>query len=448
MKRNRRLVPALVSVLLFAACSGSSTPPAGSAAGTTPAASTAAGSGTPNGAPVEITFQSDPDAITPVAFWQDLVDKFNAKNPGIHVKFIPSPGATQRDQYAKTLLQSGAFPDTAWALSVDLFKDNLLPFDQNDPVIKQQLKIDTMTWGGQLLNLSPFEETWSSIYYNKKMFAAAGITDPPKTWPEFETVLQKLKDSGVTPLMLGGEFIPGFYMAAALSNVFSETDPCWYSGRRAGTAHFVDQIWVDEATKLQDWAKKNYFLAGGLGNSYVQTGAAFLQGKAAMYPMGDFESGNFKNNPPKDFEIGYFATPSSDGLLHLAGPLGGHGYTVSKTSTHPAEALTFAKWMGFDPEAVDPLLSVYGLAPQIKLTSGTLNPTYTPLQQAIVDDVNKAAEAPNTLRIGYFGQGDKCGIVPGMNDEIAKQASAIILGGDVKASLAKLDTFWDANVGK
>ncbi len=457
MRPNRpRTSLALVMVAVLAGCAGSaspspsaatlSAPPSAATLSAPPEASTTPGSSaSQSGAPTEITFQADPDAGRPVAWWQGLVDKFNSENPGIHVKFIPSPGATQRDQFAKTLLEAGTFPDVAFSLSVNLFKDNLLPFDQSDPIIQQQMNIDTMTWGGQLLNLGPYFTATSLIFYNKSMFATAGITATPTTWPEFEVDLQKLKAAGFVPLLLGGEFLPAFDLADPLSNIFSETDPCWYGQRAAGKVHFTDQLWVDQATKLQAWSKKGYFTPGGLGNGYAASSAAFIAGKAAMYPMGVFETGNFKTNPPKDFEIGVFPTPTTDGLLHLDGQQGGAGFTVSKTTAHPAAAVKFAEWLSFSPEFLDALLAVTGESPMVKLINGTVKPNYTPLQQAVADMVAKASVAPNTTRIWYFGQGDKCAAAPGLPDEIAKVGGAIILGGDIHTNLAKLDAFWDAN---
>ncbi len=36
------------------------------------------------------------------------------------------------------------------------------------------------------------------IWYSKDLFEKAGITETPKTWDEFKTVVQKLKDAGIT----------------------------------------------------------------------------------------------------------------------------------------------------------------------------------------------------------------------------------------------------------
>ncbi|WP_457573947.1 sn-glycerol-3-phosphate ABC transporter substrate-binding protein UgpB [Desulfolithobacter sp.] len=48
---------------------------------------------------------------------------------------------------------------------------------------------------GELLSM-PFNSSTPVLWYNKDAFKKAGITEPPKTWPEMETASQKLLDAG------------------------------------------------------------------------------------------------------------------------------------------------------------------------------------------------------------------------------------------------------------
>ncbi|GAL35001.1 glycerol-3-phosphate ABC transporter periplasmic glycerol-3-phosphate-binding protein [Vibrio maritimus] len=48
---------------------------------------------------------------------------------------------------------------------------------------------------GQMLSM-PFNSSTPVMYYNKDMFAKAGITSAPKTWKEMEQVSRKLLESG------------------------------------------------------------------------------------------------------------------------------------------------------------------------------------------------------------------------------------------------------------
>ena len=43
------------------------------------------------------------------------------------------------------------------------------------------------------------------FWYNKELFAKAGITSPPKTWPQFIADIAKLKAAGIAPIAIGSK---------------------------------------------------------------------------------------------------------------------------------------------------------------------------------------------------------------------------------------------------
>ena len=49
----------------------------------------------------------------------------------------------------------------------------------------------------------PFNLGMVGFWYNKDLFAQAGIEAPPATWDEFLDVVQQLKDAGITPIAVG-----------------------------------------------------------------------------------------------------------------------------------------------------------------------------------------------------------------------------------------------------
>ena len=66
---------------------------------------------------VTITWMMFETSNLPLSYWQDIVNRFEAKNPGITVKLLPSP-TTDRDAYAKQLLASGQFPDVLQSITL------------------------------------------------------------------------------------------------------------------------------------------------------------------------------------------------------------------------------------------------------------------------------------------------------------------------------------------
>ena len=49
----------------------------------------------------------------------------------------------------------------------------------------------------------PFNAGMVGFWYNKDLFAQAGIDAPPATWDELLEDVQKLKDAGITPIAVG-----------------------------------------------------------------------------------------------------------------------------------------------------------------------------------------------------------------------------------------------------
>ena len=49
----------------------------------------------------------------------------------------------------------------------------------------------------------PFNLGMVGFWYNKDLFAQAGIDAPPATWDEFLEDVQALKDAGITPITVG-----------------------------------------------------------------------------------------------------------------------------------------------------------------------------------------------------------------------------------------------------
>lgn len=60
-------------------------------------------------------------------------------------------------------------------------------------------------WAGYLNSIVEQPQI-GGIFYNKDVFDACGITETPKTWDEFLTVCQTIKDNGYEPLALDGAY--------------------------------------------------------------------------------------------------------------------------------------------------------------------------------------------------------------------------------------------------
>ncbi|MCY7418441.1 MAG: extracellular solute-binding protein [Chloroflexi bacterium] len=388
--------------------------------------------------PVQLTMLADVNDQLTAELWNGLFARFTEAHPNVTVSLVPTPSGEREDR-AKTLLQSGDFPDVQFPLPTVTFKDELLPFDLNDPEISGQLlNIDKQLVDGQLLGLGIDSQPWNTIFYNKDMFDQAGITKEPTTFAEFEDVLAKLKAAGFAPILGVGEWVPHFTFMAT-NDIFAQS-ACWLGKREANEVSFSDPEWVEAAQRFAGWVKNGYFNEGPLGIGYTQGNDLFLQGGAAMYPIGSWLSGLIDAQPP-EFQVGYFAMPNRDGDLKLVGSIGSTGFTVSKTSEHPAEAVALAKFLAFDEESITTLLNALGFQSNVALASGPMEGLkQTALGIEIAADVANAI-AYNTA---WNGQSD-CAQRAGAQIQIGTAiAEPLYLDPNqaVEPLLASMDQFW------
>jgi ABC-type glycerol-3-phosphate transport system substrate-binding protein len=173
-----------------------------------------------SGGDQEITFLTfETPNLTP-AYWDAAIKRVTDKNPGIKVKKLVAPTADGRTSYAKQLLQSGQFPDVMIAVDSAGFAEagNLYAWTPEE--LKDFQFPDADPVKGKYYQLPANTQTIPPVYYNKKMFADAGITATPKTWAELQADAGKLKDKGLAPFTIGGGK-DGFPSSMILSGLVS-----------------------------------------------------------------------------------------------------------------------------------------------------------------------------------------------------------------------------------
>ena len=443
MKKWISILAAAMLVSALSACGGNSVEKAASSStnGSGAANSPTSGSeGTQaSGDPVEIVFQS---WITPnltAEYYDGLIARFETENPGIKVKRIQPPANEgSPDNYLKTLLASGDFPDVVTNATIQMFVDAdallEIPIDEE---IQKINNYEAEMIDGKLYNLSAIRQPQSLVFYNKKLFEQAGITETPKTWAEMEAAAEKLAANGITPLLTAGDWTSGFTFSVLTSSEIYNHNRAWYADRYDEKVKFTDANWMEAAEYYANLVRKGYFNKGALSIDYTAVEQEFLKGNGAMYPMGSWFSAA-EAGAEKDFEVGVFATPTKDGTQYLLGGENAGGYAVSKNSKHPNEALKFAKFMMLDPEAHKGYLQADALFSNLK---EPLKWEMSPLQTEIYNLLLN-----NPPMVGHLN--NKVGRVPvaGIQDQYNKVAQNILLGdSDLTQLMASLDDYWDKN---
>jgi raffinose/stachyose/melibiose transport system substrate-binding protein len=239
-----------------------------------------------------------------------LVNGFNEKFKGQYtVEIEELPSDQSYVEKMKVLASANSLPSVVEGKNGVLtlaIKTNsaidLNPYLEADPEFAAQIgdgAIKSNTIDGKVYTISN-GNCLIGYFYNKKQFEAAGIT-PAKTWPEFMSNLQALKDSGYTPIsMMTGEncWTTNLLLAAMVGtteegNVFMNTKyPTDYN-----TPEFKFAL-NNIKTILTDYSTKD-----AIGAKYDIAANHFLQGKTSIICNGPWMTGDFSNEAKASKDI-------------------------------------------------------------------------------------------------------------------------------------------------
>lgn len=258
------------------------------------------------------------------AVWEQVAADFEANNPGVTVEQT----GYQNEELQRTLipnaLASGDGPDLfqVWPggeIRDQVANDYLMPLDEAIPDTIASVgptvnpwQVDGSTYG------IPFTFGIEGFWYNKDLFAEAGITSPPTTLAELNDAVDKLKAIDATPISVGaGDKWPAahWWYQFALHSCSPET-----LTTAAAEFDFSDPCFIDAGTELEEFIASEPFQEGFLGTP-AQTGAGssaglLANGQAAMELMGHWNAGVIGGLTPDEQVppfLGWFAFPAIEG---------------------------------------------------------------------------------------------------------------------------------------
>jgi raffinose/stachyose/melibiose transport system substrate-binding protein len=194
----------------------------------------------------------------------------------------------------------------------------------------------------------PWDMGMVGFWYNKDLFAEAGIDAPPETWSELLEDVQTLKDAGITPIALGeGEKWPGMFYWTYLATRIGGKPAFDAAYSRSGS--FADEPYVEAGDKLLELIALEPFQDGYMAASHNDSEALIGDGEAAMLLMGQWAPEVMRVNSSSGEGIGdalgFFPFPAVEGgagaLTDAMG--GGNGICVGKNA--PDEAVDFLRYL-------------------------------------------------------------------------------------------------------
>ncbi|WP_239618114.1 ABC transporter substrate-binding protein [Cohnella mopanensis] len=174
-------------------------------------------------------------------------------------------------------------------------------------------------------------------YYNKDLFAKAGVTELPKDWPSFLAAADKLKAAGITPIVMGDKdpWVVQFGMYQLAANTVYPTDPEFDNKLQTGETALTDAKWVETVNQYKELYDKGYVVKGSLGMASAQASQQFIDGKAAMIFTGTWDLPGLAAKGAVDFERGFFSLPGNkSGEPLYASASTAAGYALNANSKH------------------------------------------------------------------------------------------------------------------
>jgi multiple sugar transport system substrate-binding protein len=293
-----------------------------------------------------------------------VIKDFESSHPNIKV----TVKSGQDDSKVTQAIGAGNGPDIGLSYSTDIVGKfcssgawvDLTPYINRDKVDLNQLNATTRSYtefGGKRCAM-PFLADAYGMFYNKDLFAKAGIAGPPKTLDELTEDAKKLTVRNPDGSLKTVGFLPlyDFYENAA-AHLAPAVGAKWLTDD-GKSAVGTDPAWKTLLTwqkNLVDWygyANLTKFKAG-LGDEFSADNA-FQKGQVAINIDAEYRLAFLKDQSP-NLKYGVAPLPTADPARYGGGYVTGNIMGISKNAKNPEAAWALIKYLTTDDAAVTKL---------------------------------------------------------------------------------------------
>lgn len=349
--------------------------------------------------PVTITWWHIQTAEDQKGLWQSLADEYMADNPNVTIEITVMENENFKAKLT-TVMQSGEVPDIfqSWGggtmndqADAGLLRDITAYLDEDGwRETFSEGALGVYSYNGKNYGV-PRDMGMVGFWYNKDLFAEAGIDAPPTTWTELLEDIQKLKDAGITPIAAGtGDKWPmAFYWEYLATRIGGEAAFNAAASTREGS--FTDSAFVEAGEKCVELVDLNAFQDGHLAATQGDAATLIGNGEAAMELMGQWGPGTYRDNSIDGEGLGdaagWFKFPMVEGGAGDYNDAlgGGNGFVIGKDA--PDEAIDFLKFLSSVESQI--AQAEIGLSvPVVKgAETGITDPLLAEVQQGAADAV-------------------------------------------------------------
>jgi raffinose/stachyose/melibiose transport system substrate-binding protein len=349
---SQRRIAALIGVIAIvaSACGGAASPSPSAAAPSGAASPSAAASA--NAEPVTVEWwhisKDDPGKT----LFKGIADAYTAAHPNVKINVTVLENEAFKTKL-QTQMQSGTPPDLFQSWGGGTMAA------QADAGMLKDITADVASWKDTVnagamsiyqYNDKQYGVPWDmgmiGFWYNKKLFADAGISAPPANWDELLTDMGKLKAKGVAPLAIAGKDMwPSMHLWTYLVLRIGGSDTLQKMIQTGDWNTDACKAAGEQVLKLN---ALNPYQDGYKSATYDNEAAAVGNSKAAMELMGQWAPGvqvaDSTSKKGLGDDLGWFAFPAVTGGTGAGtdGVGGGNGIAVGKNA--PPEAVDFLKF--------------------------------------------------------------------------------------------------------
>ena len=285
--------------------------------------------------------------------YEALAKKFNELNPNIEITYV---GIQNYEQNLKARLAANN-PPVLIGVPGGNYGLNLAKAGQLLDITGQKFLervrdgvIDGTEYKDKVYSL-PVDLAAHGIIYNKKVFNDCGVAEVPKTWDEFIAVCEKIKEKGITPIVITGkdEWTLGISMVTLAAPIVYGPNPTFDMDAINGSKSYTGPEW---SIVMQRYEQLKKYSNSDLASMDYSTGNQMVAlGKAAMTIQGIWVCSAIRQSNP-DVELGMFLPPPADGQTKET-MIFGPDFTlgVSSKTKYADEALKFLEFLTTDEAA-------------------------------------------------------------------------------------------------
>ena len=245
--------------------------------------------------------------------FEDAIAQFKEENPDINV-IVNINDREAHKTAIRNFLTADAPDVTSWYpgnrmapfTDAGLFQPVDDVWDENGlretfAAIEPTMTRDGKTWG------VPYSYYQWGIYYRKDIFDKLGLSEPG-TWDELMAACGTMKEAGVTPFTIGTKFL---WTAAGVFDYINLRTNGYevHNDLTAGKIKYTDDRIKQTMMNWKQMIDECGFVDNHASMSWQDAIAPFANGDAAMYVMGNFSVGAYRDAGLTDDQIDYFPFP-------------------------------------------------------------------------------------------------------------------------------------------